>query len=168
MNLNEITKRAFNDSDILAEDIPQIDLYMDQILTLFDEKLSQNKRFENEKLITKTMINNYSKEKLLMPVKGKKYTKQHIMQMLCIYILKQTITLNDIKTLTNINDIDFEKAYIQYLSLKKDLKNELSTLLTEKLQVTSNSAEDILALSLALSSASEYMRRMCENIVDEK
>lgn len=59
-----------------------------------------SKRTPEDKLLTKTMVNNYVKEGLMTPVKGKKYTRQQIMQLLCVYHLKQTLRLNDVKALT--------------------------------------------------------------------
>ena len=58
----EILEQVEHRSYLKSEDIPSIDLYMDQIMTLFDIHLENNKRFENDKLLTKTMINNYSKQ----------------------------------------------------------------------------------------------------------
>ncbi|EGN35412.1 hypothetical protein HMPREF0988_02532 [Lachnospiraceae bacterium 1_4_56FAA] len=52
---------------IHAEDIPNIDLYMDQVTTLMDSGLSSSKRYEEDKILTKTMINNYAKNNLLPP-----------------------------------------------------------------------------------------------------
>ena len=75
---NEILKDVEQMSDLKSEDIPALDLYMDQIMTLFDIHLADNKRYDDDKLLTKTMINNYSKEGLLKPIKGKKYSKDHI------------------------------------------------------------------------------------------
>ncbi|MBF9672487.1 DUF1836 domain-containing protein, partial [Streptococcus pseudopneumoniae] len=83
--------------DITSNDIPSIDLYMDQIISLIDNKLSANKRFESDKILTKTMINNYSKEGLIKPVKGKKYTKEQILQMIIIYSMKNKLTIQEIK-----------------------------------------------------------------------
>ena len=64
---NEILKDVEQMSDLKSEDIPALDLYMDQIMTLFDIHLADNKRYDDDKLLTKTMINNYSKEGLLKP-----------------------------------------------------------------------------------------------------
>ena len=52
---------------INLNEIPDLDLYMDQVITLFENKLSNGKRFDDDKLLTKTMINNYAKDKLLQP-----------------------------------------------------------------------------------------------------
>ena len=49
---------------INPEQIPNIDLYMDQVTTFMDEHLGQSKRYEDDKVLTKTMINNYAKNNL--------------------------------------------------------------------------------------------------------
>ena len=69
---------------IYPEDIPAIELYMDQITTFMDKQLTGNKRRPEDKILTKTMINNYSKNNLLPPSDKKKYSKDHII--LLIYI----------------------------------------------------------------------------------
>ena len=68
LELSEIIDKVVNKSDLTTKDIPSLDLYMDQIMTLFDDHLADNKRHEDDKLLTKTMINNYSKEGLLKPI----------------------------------------------------------------------------------------------------
>ena len=60
---------------INLNEIPDLDLYMDQVITLFENKLSNGKRFDDDKLLTKTMINNYAKDKLLQPITNKKYSR---------------------------------------------------------------------------------------------
>ena len=52
---------------VKPEDIPNIDLYMDQITTFMDSQLADFKRHEDDKILTKTMINNYAKNNLLPP-----------------------------------------------------------------------------------------------------
>ena len=58
----EILREVFSDHDLTPEQVPELDLYMDQVLTLLSEGLSDTKRHPDEKLITKTMINNYSRK----------------------------------------------------------------------------------------------------------
>ena len=83
---------------ILPTDIPDIDLYMDQVIQLFDSKYQPSLRNEEDKVLTKTMINNYAKGKLLFPIKNKKYSKEHIMLISLIYQLKGSLSINDIKS----------------------------------------------------------------------
>jgi len=83
---------------IKPEDIPDIDLYMDQVTTFMDEHLQSSKRFDNDKILTKTMINNYTKNNLLPPPDKKKYTKEHMLLLIFIYYFKNFLAINDIKS----------------------------------------------------------------------
>ena len=64
---------------VLPEDLPNIELYMDQVTTFLEEQLKNTKRFEDDKIFTKTMINNYAKNNLLPAPNKKKYSKEHIL-----------------------------------------------------------------------------------------
>ena len=90
--LMQILQKPLQRKEVEVADLPDLDLYMDQITTLFADKTQ-----EPESLLTKTMINNYSKDGLIKPIKGKKYSKEHILQMLLIYRLKQTLSIQQIK-----------------------------------------------------------------------
>ena len=63
---------------VLPEDLPNIELYMDQVTTFLEEQLKNTKRFEEDKIFTKTMINNYTKNHLLPPSNKKKYSRNHM------------------------------------------------------------------------------------------
>lgn len=84
---------------IVPEDIPSIELYMDQVTTFMDKYLEKNKRTEDDKTLTKTMINNYTKNDLLPPPNKKRYSKEHIIILIYIYYLKNVISISDIKTM---------------------------------------------------------------------
>ena len=84
---------------IKPEEIPNIDLYMDQVTTFMDEHLQGSKRYPDDKLLTKTMINNYTKNSLLPPPEKKKYSKEHMHLLIFIYYLKNIISINDIQTI---------------------------------------------------------------------
>lgn len=96
---------------IYPEDIPSIELYMDQITTFMDKQLQGNKRHEEDKILTKTMINNYSKNALLPPSDKKKYSKDHIILLIYIYYLKNFLSINDIQNLLQpMTDSYFQKS----------------------------------------------------------
>lgn len=85
---------------IKAEDIPNIDLYMDQVTTFMDSRLKNTTRNpEEDKILTKTMINNYAKNDLLPPPEKKKYSKQHMMMLIFIYHFKGILSISDIQSL---------------------------------------------------------------------
>ena len=86
---------------IVPEDIPDIELYMDQVTTFMDKHLQNNKRNDEDKTLTKTMINNYTKNRLLPPPEKKRYSKEHIIILIYIYYLKNVISISDIQTLLN-------------------------------------------------------------------
>ena len=77
--LNSILSSLSRIDYIRPESIPNIDLYMDQITTFMDTQLAASKRHPDDKILTKTMINNYAKNNLLPPPVKKKYSKEHIL-----------------------------------------------------------------------------------------
>lgn len=100
---------------IAPEDIPSIELYMDQVTTFMDKHLSKNKRTDEDKNLTKTMINNYSKNNLLPPSNKKRYSKEHIILLIFIYYLKNVVTINDIQVmLTPLIDNFFDNKDAAY------------------------------------------------------
>ena len=85
---------------IKSEDIPNIDLYMDQVLTFMDRKLRSAVRPQTEdRILTKTMINNYTKNHVLPSPDKKKYSKDHVLTLILIYYLKSFLSIKDIQTL---------------------------------------------------------------------
>lgn len=84
---------------INPDDIPDISLYMDQVTTFMEEKLSSYKRYEGDKTLTKTMINNYAKNQLIPPPDKKKYTKKHMLLLIFIYYFKNFLSISDIKSI---------------------------------------------------------------------
>ncbi len=109
-------------------ELPNIDLYLDQLVCLLDQYLSNYIKNENEKeenIITKTMINNYVKHKIINPPVNKKYNKEHIAFIFVICILKQVYTINDIAELIHlaIDTVSPAKAYNHFCNeLEKAIK----------------------------------------------
>jgi hypothetical protein len=172
-------------NNLNLDDFPEIDLYMDQVMQLFESKLSYTKRNDDDKVLTKTMINNYAKGNLLMKVKNKKYTKSHLILMGLIYNLKGTLSLTDIKTiLTPIID-SFEKEQEYQLHDVYQAFLDIYDLNLEDLRLSSNKVfENIQALKSAKNnslgdyeeklllicsyvSMSNLYRRMSEKIIDD-
>ena len=97
--LNSILSSLSRIDYIKPEEIPGIDLYMDQVTTFMESKLKSSKRYPEDKVLTKTMINNYAKNDLLPPPVKKKYSKEHILLLTFIYYFKNILSINDIQTL---------------------------------------------------------------------
>ncbi|MGN2339382.1 DUF1836 domain-containing protein [Clostridium cagae] len=172
------------DKKINLEDIPELDLYMDQVIQLFENKLSVLKRKEEDKVLTKTMINNYAKAKLLMSIKNKKYSKEHLILMSLIYDLKGALSINDIKlTLDNIvkkyennEEYDLRSLYKTYLDMNCQDVNEFKEYMNNKEEnvknllsennINGNFEEKFLLVGSMISMSNMY-RRMGETLIDE-
>ncbi len=170
--LKQIIEKELCDVVLLPEEIPAIDLYIDQIITLIEEKYDANRRYPNEKILTKTMVNNYSKEGLIKPIKGKKYNKEQIMQMLAVYAMKNTLSIQEIKTALQGADaapeFDLIAAWEASLSQKQKQRAVLPELLDE-LCITpdcASSKTDQLASLLAVTSLSYYCQRIAQRMVE--
>ena len=84
---------------IRPEDIPNIDLYMDQVTTFMEEHLKKTRRYPEDKILTKTMINNYAKNNLLPSPEKKRYSKDHLLMLIFIYYFKNILSITDIQKL---------------------------------------------------------------------
>ena len=180
----EILDQLELETNLSLDDIPNIDLYMDQVIQLFENTFANSKRNAEEKVLTKTMINNYAKGKLIFPIKNKKYSKEHLILMSLIYQLKGALSINDIQvTLDGINkriikeDIEIDSFYNSYLALSQknvadftmhineqvnDVKAEV-----EKMEDRSSAhLEQVLMIS-SLVHMSNLYRKVAEKLVDE-
>lgn len=137
---------------IKPEDIPNIDLYMDQVTTFMDTRLSSSKRHPEDKILTKTMINNYAKNKLLPPPVKKKYSKEHLLVMIFIYYFKGILSITDIQALMNPitekyfqNDQKFsiETIYNEVFSLEKSQADKLAKDIVDKYNTSKHTFENV-------------------------
>ncbi|MDQ6595914.1 DUF1836 domain-containing protein [Bacillus salipaludis] len=181
--IKDIMDQLELNTSLTLEEIPKIDLYMDQVIQLFENKFGESKRKVDDKVLTKTMINNYAKGKLIFPIQNKKYSKEHLILISLIYQLKGGLSINDIKvTLDGMNkkitidDIDLDSFYSSYLNLSaqnvedfdadieeriKAVKKEVKGLQEEKSQYI----EEVLMIS-SLVHMSNLYRRVAEKLVD--
>lgn len=97
--LNSILQSISRIDYIKPDEIPNIDLYMDQVTTFMESQLSSTRRYKEDKILTKTMINNYAKNNLLPPPVKKKYSKEHVLVMIFIYYFKNILSIKDIEKL---------------------------------------------------------------------
>ena len=84
--LDEFIQHIEAHSPISASELPNIDLYMDQVTTFMDEHLEHSKRYPEDKILTKTMINNYAKNRLLPPPE-----KKNIPRTICCFCFSSII-----------------------------------------------------------------------------
>ena len=118
-----ILKKMKSTTYVQPGEVPNIDLYMDQVTKFMDEHLESSKRRSDDKLLTKTMINNYTKNNLLPSPNKKKYTKDHMYTLLFIYYLKNVMPMDDTQSvLQPLTDMFFgEKGSIDMEDIYKEV-----------------------------------------------
>ena len=171
-------KSAVGDVDLLDTEIPSIDLYLDQILSIVSEKTALSAPRYRERALTKTMINNYSKSGLISPVNGKKYTRAQIVEMLLVYALKNTLSIDEIKrVLTGIREDcsfsgeDIISSYHQFLGLK-DRNRERAALAVDQLlkddALNPADDKDFFLLLLDIISLSAYLKAAAQELLEAR
>ena len=172
---------------VRPEDIPNIDLYMDQITTFMDSQLETSKRHADDKILTKTMINNYAKNNLLPPPEKKKYTKEHVLTLIFIYYFKNILSISDIQSILNpITDKYFGKGssemslediykevfgleHQETLNIMKDLAKKFNTSMKTFEGMEGEDAELLRTFSfICMLSYDVYLKKtIIERIVDQ-
>lgn len=168
-------------------EVPGIDLYMDQVTKFMDERLETMKRRGDDKLLTKTMINNYTKNDLLPSPKKKKYTKDHMYTLLFIYYLKNVMPMDDtrsiLKPLTDMffgenGSIDMEHIYAEIFDIAHEQSYSLTRDVVRKYYKSQESFEDVKDQKekdflqaftfIAMLCFDVYMKKMMiEKIIDD-
>jgi DNA-binding transcriptional MerR regulator len=180
-DIMELADKVSDFKEIERWEIPYIDLYMDQVTTLFEDKLSHLKRRKDETILTKTMINNYAKSKILTPIKNKKYSSDQIMLLILIYNLKQVLSLEDIKLLltpvidelNSSSSTNFNELYESFLSIKKEQGSNFTGQLSSSIKAVtpereeeSLSMKELLLVILSLINSANLQKRMAEKLID--
>lgn len=150
--LNSIKESVDRIEYIKAEDIPDIELYMDQVTTFMGTHLKNTTRNpESDKILTKTMINNYAKNDLLPPPFKKKYTRDHVLLLIFIYYYKGILSISDIQELlkpitdrffANGEKFDLAGVYEEVFGLEQEQKDALKSDVEEKFRIAQGTFED--------------------------
>jgi len=184
--LNSILESISRIDYIRPASIPDIDLYMDQVTTFMEAQLKSSKRYEDDKVLTKTMINNYAKNNLLPPPVKKKYSKEHVLVLIFIYYFKGFMAIKDIEAILKpITDRFFkndgsynmtalyeevcqmEKSQIE--SMKENIK-ELYRISEDSCAAAADEDKEYLQLFMFICSLSfdVYVKKLLiEKLIDE-
>jgi len=174
-------------SYIKPNELPNIDLYMDQVTTFMDQHLEKTKRYSEDKLLTKTMINNYTKNDLLPSPVKKKYSKDHMVMLIFIYYLKNFLSITDIQSLVHPmtelffdgkGEISMDEIYAEIYEIEKEQAGSVSRDIIHKAKVAEETFSDIkddtqreylrkYAYACLLSYDIYMKRQMLERLIDE-
>ena len=186
--LNSIIDSLDRIRHISLDDIPNIDLYMDQVTTFMESRLrSATRNPEEDKILTKTMINNYAKNNLLPPPVKKKYSKEHLLTLIFIYYFKGILSISDIQHLLNPvtekyfskkGGLDLTAIYEEVFGLEKEAAGMLAKDIIRKFNTSSHTFTDAapeerenlqLFSFLCMLSFDVYIKRMLiEKIIDAR
>ena len=174
--------------DYISPDaIPNIDLYMDQITSFMDSQLENSKRHEDDKLLTKTMINNYTKNDLLPPPNKKKYSKEHLLTLIFIYYLKNILSISDIQSILNPitdkyfgkkdSEFDMSDIYSEIFRMEEEETTKLLKEFSKKYSIAKDTFKDFpeedqeelqTFAFICLLSFDIYMKkRLIEKLIDD-
>ena len=187
-SIMDILKKLNEIDYIDPDEIPSIDLYMDQVTTFMDEHMAACKRQDDDKILTKTMINNYTKNNFLPPPVKKKYSKEHMYLLIFLYYFKNVLSITDIqkifKPLTDMfyenksRDVSLEEIYrkifkmerIQTDNLTKDILRRFKASQNLFPEVKNEEEADFLSrfAVICLLSFDAYMKKqLVERMIDE-
>lgn len=185
--LNSIMESFDRIDYVKSLDIPNIDLYMDQVTTFMDKNFRKTTRYPgDDKIMTKTMINNYAKNDLLPPPNKKKYSREHILVLIFIYYYKGILSISDIQALLkpitekffhkedefNIQSIYeevFQVGYDQIDALKQHVMAEYDCAMETFEDAPEDSREFLKLFSfICFLSFDVYMKKqLIEKLIDE-
>ena len=137
------------------EKLPDIDLYMDQVITYLERQLLTFQLSSLDKQITSSMINNYVKGEVIPSPTAKRYNKEHLALILEVCLLKKALSISNIKTIldSKYKNTDFAETYNDFTkeasqtlhNVAADTANKL-----EKIEINDQAALLDLALKLGL------------------
>lgn len=176
---------------IQPEAIPNIELYMDQVTGFIDNQLSGTKRHENDKLLTKTMINNYTKNDLLPPPVKKKYSKEHLLSLILIYYMKNILSISDIHTILapitekyfgNKDGFNFEDIYTEIFNMEKIESTKILKEFSKKYTIAKGTFKDfpeedqdllqtfsyICLLSFDIYMKKQLIEKLVDDVIEKK
>lgn len=185
--VNSLLRKLSKLNYIKPGDVPNIDLYMDQVTTFMDEHLSDSKRYADDKILTKTMINNYTKNNLLPPPIKKKYSRDHIYVLAFIYYFKNLLSISDIQKLLSPITNDFfgdskspsiDAIYKEVYKMEKEQLSSLARDVYSKFNAADQAFTNVedqdeqrflqMFTFISLLSFDVYMKKnIIENMIDE-
>jgi len=184
--LNSILQSLGRVDFVRPDDIPDIELYMDQVTTFMEQHLNKSRRYPDDKILTKTMINNYAKNDLLPPPEKKKYSRDHILLLIFIYYFKNILSISDIdKLFTPLNEkyfnnkasgLSLQDIYEEVFALEVNEVDILAKDITRRFNIAMDTFEDVDGVDgttlryfafVCMLSFDVYMKKMLiEKIID--
>lgn len=139
-------------------ELPDIDLYMDQLVSILEKNLIIFEELWGEKIITSMMINNYVKQKVVEPPIKKRYNRGHLAYFFVVCIMKRVLSISEtsdlISYLINLHSIDY--AYNLFCDeLERAIAEVFTSTIKTSKQLKESDQELIILRSAVLAFANK-------------
>ena len=159
-NIEELKHKMRNERPVQWEQLPDISLYMDQIVSYMSRQLID---FGSGEKLTSAMVNNYIKDGLMPRADGKRYSREHIAFLTAICMLKQVLPVKDTKVLMDIA-MGHDKIKNLYDGICRDIDVNMAAI-SECLPSDDMSREEIADIILGLSVSAYCQQLACKNLI---
>ena len=155
--MKEIPEELQNWTEVISaytpmewERLPELDLYMDQVITLMDKLLSPFSH-DGDRLLTSSMINNYVKDGVLPRPEAKKYSRDHLARLFMICMLKSVLSLPEINTILQgmTSEQGVDELYQNFIALQSQINQETASRIEAQKETDDNQLYQ-LAMAMAL------------------
>ena len=150
MDINTLRDDIDSWEPVKWEGLPDIDLYMDQVVTYLRRQLALFQDDSEASLVTRSIINNYVKDGIVPRPVNKRYAREQLSSLMMACVLKRVLPMQQVKQLLRPGDQESYAAFS--LGLKKALSREAEAL--ERME--GESLQD-LALDYALRAAANCL-----------
>jgi len=156
-------KESLYYEDPSFDKLPDIKLYMDQMLDYLKINLEVLMRSAEDSVFTKTMINNYVKSGIIDAPTKKKYPKSTVADLVLVYHLKQCFSIQDTHTILDILRIE-SSYYTEFTKLHKIIRASLHAELPSDLDDLDPDMAKALLMQYAIEAS--VKKRMAELLLD--
>lgn len=149
------------------DELPELELYMDQVITIVDRYLSPLIEDEKHPLLSSAMVNNYVKHKLVPPPVKKRYNRNHLAYLIAITLLKQVFSIPNINELIQMQLAIYEpqEAYNNFCIVQEEKLLQITKIvLGEEVSLTRTS-NDFYYLAMEGAVASFTQKMLAEKII---
>ena len=162
--LEELSARLSTQRPAAWKDLPDISLYMDQLISYMPRQLIH---YGEGDLLTSAMVNNYIKDALLPRAEGKRYHQAHLAYLTAICVLKQVLSVKEIRLLISRGaDGQPEGTRDVYEYFRAQLDEALSDTAGSLAREAGEAEEDDLPrLALRLALRSYANRLACQRVL---
>lgn len=140
-------------------ELPDIDLYMDQLVSILEKNLIIFEDIWGEKIITSMMINNYVKQKVVEPPIKKRYNRGHLAYFFVVCIMKRVLSISEtsdlIAYLISLHSIDY--AYNLFC---EELESAIEEVFTPNIKVNEQIKEPDQELIILRSAVLAFANKM--------